>query len=134
MHKGADMVPTALVVDQNMDTGGKLAYWLTTLGVPATLVASADEAARSLYASTPPTLVVVSNELPDMERFAHLRHENRALSCAALMVVLGEDASEADPRLEPTYVIANAPESADFIFAVTALRDAVSNLSSAHVH
>ena len=30
---------------------------------------------------------------------------------------------EANPGLAPTYVISNAPESPDFIFAVTALRD-----------
>src|SRR5262245_20930299 len=103
------MVPTALVVDQNTDTGGRLAYWLTTLGLPATLVTSASEAEQSLYASTPPRLVVVSNELPDMERFVDLRHEDPVLSHAALMVILGRHEREADPRLDPTYVIANAP-------------------------
>lgn len=128
------MVVTALVVDQNTDTGGKLAYWLTTLGVPATLVTSADEAAQSLYASTPPRLVVVSNELPDMARFADLRHEDPVLSHAALMVVLGRREREPDPRLDANYVIANAPENPDFIFAVTALRDGESHLDSKYVH
>jgi hypothetical protein len=124
----------ALVVDQNTDTGGKLAYWLTTLGVPATLVTSVDEAAQSLYASTPPRLVVVANGLPDMARFADLRHQNPVLSHAALMVVLGRHEHEADPRLDPTYVVSNAPESPDFIFAVTALRDGESYFESKHVH
>ena len=128
------MVRTALVVDQNADTGGRLAYWLTTLGVPATLVASVDEAAQSLDASTPPCLVVVSNELPEMARFADLRHKIPALSRAALMVVLGQDEREANPALDPTYVISNAPESPDFIFAVTAFRDGESYLESKRVH
>lgn len=128
------MAPTALVVDQNTDSGGKLAYWLTTLGLPATVVRNTDEAARSLCASTPPRLVVVSNELPDMERFAHLRHADPVLSHAALMVILGGHRREADPRLDPTYVIANAPENPDFIFAVTALRDGESYLESNRVH
>jgi DNA-binding response OmpR family regulator len=128
------MVRTALVVDQNADTGGKLAYWLTTLGVPATVVRTADEAAQSLEASTPPSLVVVSNELPDMERFAHLRQQDPVLSHAALMVVLGRRRREADPRLDPTYVIANAPENPEFIFAVTALRDGESFFDSKRVH
>ena len=128
------MVPTALVVDQNTDTGARLAYWLTTLGVPATVVRNADEAAQSMYASTPPSLVVVSNELPDMDRFAHLRHEDPVLSHTMLMVILGRHRGEADPRLDPTYVIANAPENPDFIFAVTKLRDGVSHLHSKHVH
>jgi DNA-binding response OmpR family regulator len=128
------MVPTALVVDQNTDTGGKLAYWLTTLGVPATVVRNTDEAAQSLSASTPPRLVVVSNELPDMERFARLRHADPVLSHAALMVILGRHRREPDSRLDPTYVIANAPENPDFIFAVTALRDGKSPLDLNRVH
>jgi CheY-like chemotaxis protein len=128
------MVRTALVVDQNTDTGGKLAYWLTTLGVPATVVRTADEAAESLDVSTPPSLVVVSNELPDMERFADLRREDPVLSYAALMVILGRHEREAHPRLDPTYVIANAPENPDFIFAVTALRDGERYYESRLVH
>jgi hypothetical protein len=128
------MVPTALVVDQNTDTGGKLAYWLTTLGLPATVVRSSDEAAQSLRVSTAPSLVVVSNELPDMERFAHLRHVDPVLSHVALMVILGQETREPDPRLDPTYVITNAPESPDFILAVTALRDGNSWFDQQPVH
>jgi CheY-like chemotaxis protein len=128
------MAPTALVVDQNTDSGGKLAYWLTTLGVPATVAHSTDEAAQLLHVSAAPSLVVVSNELPDMDRFADLRHAHPVLSHVALMVILGQRAREADPRLDPTYVIANAPESPDFIWAVTALRDGRSALDPSRVH
>ncbi len=128
------MPHTALVVDQNTDTGGKLAYWLTTLGVPATVVRNADEAVKSLAALTPPSLVVVSNELPYMERFAHLRHADPLLAHTALMVILGRHLPEADPRLDPTYVIANAPENPDFIFAITALRVGASYFEPKQVH
>jgi DNA-binding NtrC family response regulator len=128
------MAPTALIVDQNADTGGKLAYWLTTLGVPATVVGSADEAEVSLHGDSAPRLVVVSNELPDMERFACLRHQDPVLSRVVLMVILGGHGHAADPRLDPTWVVVNPPEDPDFIAAVSALRDAGPGTEASRVH
>jgi CheY-like chemotaxis protein len=117
------MGTTALVVDQNAITGDRLAYWLTTLGVPATHVQSADEAVHSLHHSARPRFVVVANDLPDMDVFAELRHDDPVLADVPLVVIVGEEDRHPDPRLHPTYVVTAPPDSADFIWAVATLRD-----------
>jgi CheY-like chemotaxis protein len=130
VHGPPPMAPTALVVDKNAITGDRLAYWLTTLGVPATHVQSTDEAAHSLHHSTRPRFVVVASDLPDMDAFAELRHDDPVLHEVPLVVV-SADGRSADPRLEPTYIVPPPPDSADFIWAVATLRDGESWLKKA---
>jgi CheY-like chemotaxis protein len=120
------MEPTALVVHQDPVMGDRVAYWLETLGVPAMHVLSSHEAVHTLHEAGQPRFVVVSSDLPDMDAFAHLRHEDPVLAQLPLVVVMAERGQAPDPRLEPTYVVGKPPDSAEFIFAVAALRDGMS--------